>query len=406
MTDSPTDGEIGEEVSTVASWGDPGAVPSPDVLAQRPSPIRRATRGWSSRRGLLALGMAAGVVALVAVIAIRAANTDPEVVIGTGGVAEGPPSCADVARFADRMRNLGYTVDYNPSESPEDLAATAGAVVRGELTAVREVPGGSESNDPLAVFTLRITEVSVAPTTGSIADEIEISAEFNDAELDFAAIEQVFTPGTPALFFLFASSRPGGWGPLLEGFWVSCEGGPPVSASPARPSWAAGESLDDLARKVVGPSEAAIDGLSTIDATSLVAGSRPLTDAEYDRLDDDDGTGILDCEPEGSSQWDYGPIDESETRGQVPADGLAEGIRQILEDSTSDGGPQLPLAGWVELTDDNETIALFLAIDESGAWLAHANIGGSSEAGVWRPNRITYCTRLADPTTGPTDAVS
>lgn len=130
-----------------------------------------------------------------------------------------------------------------------------------------------------------------------------------------------------------------------------------------------------------------------VSADSVVSEVSELTEAQRQRIDDDDAVGFLDCTIQGTRTWDYGPINESVQRDDAPVDGLVTALEEVFAD---DALTALPIVGWIHLTDDNPSTALFLATNERGEWLGVVHVGGRADLGVWRPNSITSCQRIDD----------
>jgi hypothetical protein len=123
------------------------------------------------------------------------------------------------------------------------------------------------------------------------------------------------------------------------------------------------------------------------ETAQLVVEQRPITEAEYDRIDDD-GEGVLRCPGEGGATWDYGPIGPEDPRGRDPEDALGDAIEDLNDAPGGGSGAELPSAGWVDLV-DGDTHWFLLADGEE--WQALVNVQGNEELGVWRHNSAILC---------------
>ncbi len=252
------DADLRKDIAAIADWGTPDSTPPLDVRA-RPRPS--ATEPRERRRfGLVAgIGIAAVVLVIVGIVAANRGgenvtiDTRPEEDAVAGPDSEPPPSrpCAAVDDFAEEMRDLGITYDYDPSPSVEQLASSVEVVVRGRLDAVRSESIPDDPVGPYLVFTLVVDEVVGRGGDQATTDQIEVSVNYNRAAQTLDAVAQSLPEGASVLAFLDNGPWPGGFAPALEGFWVSC--GPAETAVSALvdPLWVGDAgTLDELTSKV------------------------------------------------------------------------------------------------------------------------------------------------------------
>lgn len=118
-----------------------------------------------------------------------------------------------------------------------------------------------------------------------------------------------------------------------------------------------------------------------------------MTNAEYDRIDDDGEGGVLDCPSPGQTTWDYGPTGPDEARGRKAEDALLDAITDLNEDAVSEGATTLvPRTGWVELTSKTDAgSATFVHTIDN--WQFLIRVGGNRELGVWRHHSALVCPR-------------
>lgn len=126
---------------------------------------------------------------------------------------------------------------------------------------------------------------------------------------------------------------------------------------------------------------------STLTATGLLVSVRPPTPEEARRFDSQNP---LDCANPGAAVWDYGPISDTEPRGRLATDALADALTELNRDATNDGYEPFPLTGWTALVSEQRID--FVLIDD-GAWIVSIRVGGDPDIGVWRQFSATVCPR-------------
>lgn len=120
----------------------------------------------------------------------------------------------------------------------------------------------------------------------------------------------------------------------------------------------------------------------------LVAERRPLSDAEYNRIDDDDLEGtVLDCNEYGFGVWDYGPI-TADSPKQSADQALLRAIDEIESDWVKAGFEPLPKSGWSQFSRGEGT---FYYVHDSNNWQTLISVGGNPELGVFRHQSFYSC---------------
>lgn len=117
---------------------------------------------------------------------------------------------------------------------------------------------------------------------------------------------------------------------------------------------------------------------------------RPITASELDRIDDDGGGGVVDCDDVGGATWDYGAVDERSERGRVPSDALSDALDDLNRDLEHEGVDfRMPATGWLQLNHDDGTWVTF--VHEPASWRYLIEVGGDPDTGVWRHHSATLC---------------
>lgn len=158
--------------------------------------------------------------------------------------------CEPAASFAAVVGDLGITYDYEPSDSPVDLAASAEVVVRGSLTSLNETGEIEEGGNPYLIFSLDVSEIITGSVDFEVGQEVTIWVEFNRDALPFSEVEAAFPAGIDTVLFLTPFLDLGAWQPLVEGFFVGC--GDRTFAATIAPSWELPGGLTDLVDAVGG----------------------------------------------------------------------------------------------------------------------------------------------------------
>ena len=116
-----------------------------------------------------------------------------------------------------------------------------------------------------------------------------------------------------------------------------------------------------------------------------------MTDAEYDRIDDDGEGGVLDCPHVGGYNWDYGPIGPGTPRNRTSDDALLDAIADMSEERVAEGASELvPRTGWIELT-SRTSPGDSTFVHSAGNWRYLIEVGGNPESGVWRHSSAIVC---------------
>ncbi len=273
--------QLRRDLQAIASWGDPEGLPSIDELGDG-----KWSR-WTSRRGLVAAvllavaGLGAGIAALIVAdgggddghIAATDSTDAPPSSAASASTHPVAPSCSSIEAWFEAMENVAITYDYLASGSAQALAESGDAVVSGHLSAVRPewVPGDALGS--YLVFTMAVDEVYANRSGVDIGTEVEFSLSYGPASRLFEAHTADFQPGTPALLFLDSGLWPGGWGAMLEGFWVACDAEAvaiPIHVAPLH--WEHLGTLDELASRAVPTSGTADAAAPTLEPGVVDAG--------------------------------------------------------------------------------------------------------------------------------------
>lgn len=189
-------------------------------------------------------------VAIAALILIGTAscvgNDDAQISAGDDeqapASAGGQPSCRDVETFADALTDTGITYDYQPSESPADLAIAADAVFGGHLTGrttSEQVSVGDYPHPQSFVgYEVQINRVVKGIELG-VDDLVLVFVEYGDTQhrgADYYA--SAVAPNAPVAIFAFEDERVGELSSSLEGFITSCPDGPLLGWTGGRGDWA------------------------------------------------------------------------------------------------------------------------------------------------------------------------
>lgn len=190
----------------------------------------------------------AAAVALLAAVLIISCGSNGENVASTAG---GEPSCDDVRSFADRISNVGITYDYEPSDSPAELAANNDVVLAGVLT------GGFRAGDPdglsFVAFEVEVTDVVTGSEHVATGDETFVSLPYNPEAVDAGEFERAIAAGARVVAFAEAADDERELvANLPEGFMTACGDGEPMGMLGEQGSWSSVESLDDVLSRAAG----------------------------------------------------------------------------------------------------------------------------------------------------------
>ncbi|MBN4047415.1 hypothetical protein JYT71_00255 [Acidimicrobiaceae bacterium AH-315-P05] len=205
--------------------------------------------------------------------ACGSANVDSSVdsgIAGSGGENGAVRDCDSFAVAAALAP--GSTFDYNPSESPADLAASTDVVFRAGLIASVEsgVDYSTLIADDVKIISDKRPDQTPIATFGGFGAGIEDRAGIAPSSLD--GLEMV-------VFAHVSDGAPGNLVAAIKGFWAQCGEEAPISVvqRPTGEAWSeASVSLDDI--------------------VAAVAGEIPVGDVAI-RVDQGDGWRLVDTEP-------------------------------------------------------------------------------------------------------------
>jgi len=142
----------------------------------------------------------------------------------------------------------GATFDYNPTESPADLAASTEVVFRSGVVSSIEL--GREWT------TVAVDQVSVIEDHRDEPAPIKTFGAFGTGTEDRPAVDPATLDGMVALVFAHESTdAPGQLVASVEGLWLQCPGEKPLSVvvTPASEAWRqAATSIDAIAAATQG----------------------------------------------------------------------------------------------------------------------------------------------------------
>ncbi len=159
--------------------------------------------------------------------------------LGPGG--EDVPTCAEVEAFTEIVHNTGIDLDYDPTESPEELAARSDLVIEGRLVGVDIVEGDGVDRSPVAHFRIVVGNTY----QGDVLREVTAVLGYGRDDLG-AQYEALLPMRARVVAFLFADpSSPGRYAVIQqEGLYVGCPGGDTVDGQ--GPGWAGIATIDEL----------------------------------------------------------------------------------------------------------------------------------------------------------------
>jgi hypothetical protein len=174
-----------------------------------------------------------------------------------GATTSDPPACESIETLARQLVDVGITYDYEPSNSPAELAERVDVVIRGELTGeVVDQSASSDAGNPYVGYEISVDEV----LAGELPDgsgSVIVSVAYNSSLLDADPFAEAATPGVPVIVFAYvAPDTPGGFrAAVIEGFMTACEGGAPIGWVGQLGEWSSMTSLDDVAAAVTSGTE-------------------------------------------------------------------------------------------------------------------------------------------------------
>jgi hypothetical protein len=184
---------------------------------------------------------------IVSVIGFLAAACGSQ---GAGATATTPtPSCAEITAFAERITDVGIMYDYQPTDSPEDLARETDVAFAGLLTG--EVNVGPDELDEetgiaYALFQIDVTEVAVGTDTVMVGDHVTVAVDYSPAAVDPEEFQQVASAGTPVVVFANVTGDDRQFVAAVEGLMTACDEAEPLGMRGTMGTWADIDSLDDV----------------------------------------------------------------------------------------------------------------------------------------------------------------
>lgn len=156
--------------------------------------------------------------------------------VGAGEAAgEDQPGCGEITRFARQLVDVGIDYDYDPTESPADLAARSDVAFAGVLTGGFSAEHRRESSfgyeDRFVGYEIRVDEVIVSGGRIDDGDVVTVSVRYSPNAGEPEDYEAAIAVGAPVVIFAVEageSGAPGGLIADIEGFATACEGQQPM----------------------------------------------------------------------------------------------------------------------------------------------------------------------------------
>lgn len=192
-----------------------------------------------------------GLLVVAAAAALVSCGDSSDEVVATGDEAETvAASCEDIEAFAAVLDETGIAYDYDPSDSPAELAGLADEVISGSLTGNVTFDSHTVQEDPHPwTFTgFEITVDRSAKTASELeaGDTSTVYVEYSPTtELTEDQFRAAATAGTPVVVFAGTHKPLGELAAFMtEGFMTACPDGPLLGRFGTQGAWAGIDSLD------------------------------------------------------------------------------------------------------------------------------------------------------------------
>jgi hypothetical protein len=158
-----------------------------------------------------------------------------------------PPSCAEITAFAERITDVGIMYDYQPTDSPEDLASETDVAFAGLLTGeFSDGPDELDGGIAYALFEIDVTEVAVGTDTITVGEHVTVAVDYNPAAVDPDEFQQVAVAGIPVVVFANTTDDDRQFVAAIEGLMTACDGAEPIGMRGTLGAWADVASLDEV----------------------------------------------------------------------------------------------------------------------------------------------------------------
>ena len=171
----------------------------------------------------------------------------------TTPTAAEPEACSGISEFEATLRDPGISYDYEPSDSLEELASWADAIVVGTLSHADDAPDDLAGRGMGTVaFTIGVDRVLSQKAGPEIGETVTVVTDFNENARSIADYQEALPQGAMAVVFL--SEWRDAWGFHLEGFWFACDEDDSPGNGLVEPGWAVG-SLGSMIEAIEGEPE-------------------------------------------------------------------------------------------------------------------------------------------------------
>ncbi|WP_166352505.1 hypothetical protein [Phytoactinopolyspora limicola] len=184
-------------------------------------------------------------VLIVPVIGLLAAACGSQ---GADATTSQAPSCAEITAFADRITDVGIMYDYQPSDSPQDLADDTDVAFAGVLTGgFDEGPSDAAGDESIAyvAFEIEVTEVATGETVAT-GDVVSVAVDYSPAAVDADEFEQAIAAGAPVVVFANSTNDDRGLVAAIEGLMTACTGEAPIGLRGTIGAWTDIQTLDEV----------------------------------------------------------------------------------------------------------------------------------------------------------------
>lgn len=255
----------------------------------------------------------------------------------TGREALEQPACEEIHDFADVLVDTGITYDYEASDSPSDLAASADVVFGGHLTGTttEERVTVDEDPEPWSFIGYEVQVTRVVKGSGlEVGDRIAVYVEYGETQhRDGEFYGSAVAAGAPVAIFAFDDERLDGPISSIEGFITSCPDGPLLGWTGGQGQWATLDTTAEVLEAAGGTDETALDR-EEIEAQrqTWLAARPPAYTYEVETTCDCSRSGTFTVTVEGETVLDVEPLDEgAEPYRLYPAPSLDETFAMLDE---------------------------------------------------------------------------
>lgn len=189
------------------------------------------------------------------------------------------PTCEEVEAFADALVDTGITYDYQPSQSPAELASLTDAVFGGRLTGrttTTELTAaeGDLHARPFVGYEVEITRVVKGGPGLQEAARVNVFVDHGGMQHRSNGSEDAVAPGASVAVLAFEHEELDGLTASIEGFMTSCAAGPLMGWTGDQGEWA---SLQTTQQQVLDAVERSGTSSTTATSTTTTSTTSPST---------------------------------------------------------------------------------------------------------------------------------